>query len=205
MHSGSTSRLRALLFLVQDAKSCVVGHPKTFFTLYRPVLDSGQPGGRICQLDRDGQLRASGAVGKSLAAAVEAAAAGVGCMLVPAQLAGTAGFPFSAFQTVVVYASEPEAASALRQRLAGVQRPLHFLEVVLPADQAQGPAARAEPTTAAEGVAADGAAKVRHVARPAAAAGGARAPVVQAGVKASAAGSPDWPVVISSDPSRPVR
>ncbi|KAL4448291.1 hypothetical protein ABPG75_005510 [Micractinium tetrahymenae] len=187
-------------------KCCVVGHPKSFFTVYRPALDSGQPGGRICQLDRDGQLQANGAAGEPLAAAVEAAAAGAGCLLVPAELAVRDGFPCSAFQAVVVYASEPEAASVLRQQLVGVERPLHFLEVSLPTEQPLTAAAGAKPAAAAAGlVAADGAAKVRHAARTAAAGVPGRALAAQPGLAATAPHGLDWPVVISSDPNRPIR
>lgn len=186
---------------MQASKCCVVGHPKTFFTLYRPALDSGQPRGRICQLDRDGQLHASGVAGAALAAAVEAAVSGAGCLLVPAELVGRAGFPSSAFQAVVVYASEPEAASALRQQLAGVERPVHFLEVALPTEQPTAVAAGDEQATGSAVVAADGAARVHHAARPAAAAVAAGTPAVQA----SATGVLEWPVVVSSDPNRPIQ
>lgn len=137
---------------------------------------------------------------------MQAAAAGAGCLLVPLQLAGRAGFPFSSFQAIVVHASEPGLASALRQQIAGVGRPLHFLEVALPSEKPHAVAATAEPAAVVAGTAeaAGGAAKVLHAARPAAAAEAARARAAQAGMSTSLGGL-DWPVIISSDLSRPLR
>lgn len=212
-HSRAPHLLKSLFPhpAVQGAKCCIIGQPQSFFTLYRPALDSGQPGGRVCQFDREGQLMASGAAGEELAAAVQAAATGAGCMLVSCELAAREGFPFSAFQAVVVYASEPDSQAALRQRLEGVQCPLHFLELSLPVSFRHGQdggatAALHQPTSAeaaakASAEAIKGVARVCHVARPVAATG----VPAQPGAAAPGAAGMEWPLIISSDPGRPIR
>ena len=189
---------------LQGARCCVVGNPETFFTLYQTALACG---GRVCHLDRDGRLAASGAAGEALAEAVEAAAAGAACLLVASGLAARRGFPWAAFQGVVVYASEAGAQAALRERLAGAQCAVHILEVAPPsldaaapvAAPAAAPAAKPQLRLPAPPPAGDG--KVRHAARTAPAAG------VIAGLPpaAVAACGMDWPLVISCDPSRPIR
>lgn len=197
----------------QGCKVCIIGHPKSFFTLYKAVLDSGA--GRVCHFDRDGRLLSGGASGEQLDAAVQQACGGASCLLVAAELVQRGGFPLAAFQQVVVYASEQEG-QALRARLAEVACPLHFLEVELPAQQAQHGAAAGPPQQrvvpggepggqrqAAQGAAAGGAgavACVQHACRPA-----APAVAVVAAQQVAAASCPDWPVIISSDPCRPIR
>lgn len=179
-----------------------MGHPKSFFTLYQPILSAGQ---RVCQLDRDGSLAAGSPTPEQLAAAVQQACAGAGCVLVPAALVARGGFPLAAFQHVVVYASEAESQVALRPHLAGLVCPLHFLEAALPAPQAAAapqpgqvrPVAHApQQQPQGDGAAvAPGVARVQHAARPALVATPVPLP----------AGSPDWPVIVSSDPCRPIR
>ena len=207
-------------FRMQASKCCVIGHPKSFFTLYKPVLAAGQT---VCQLDRDGHLTAAATAGtpgaaKQLAAALQQACAAASCVLVPAELVGTGRFPLAAFQQVVVYASEPATQAALQPHLSQLACPLHFLEVPLPslsAPSAQPPqqaagtvavgmvagpgqrtAAAGAPAAAATAAAAQGVARVQHASQVAPPAAAQRAPP---------AGSRDWPIIVSSDPCRPIR
>lgn len=190
----------------QGSRVCVVGQPKSFFTLYKAALATGQ---QVCQLDRDGRLARGGAGRDAVAAAVRTACASAACVLVPAELVAAGSFPLEAFQAVVVYASDPGTQAVLRPQLEGLPIPLHWLEVPLPALQqhaapgATTAAAAAAPQKpgAARGAPAAGrtAARVQHAARP--------APVAVA-AQQQAALSPanrDWPVIISSDPGRPIR
>ena len=189
---------------VQGAKVCVVGQPHSFFTLYQSVVGAGLA---VCQLDRDSSLaRAPGASRDAAAAAVAQACAGPGatCVLAPAALVAAGGFPLAAFQAVVVYASEPTTQAALRQHLDSLACPLHWLEVPLAALQQQhGAAGSAQlPASAAAQRAGPGApAAVQHAARTTAAA----APQPAAAAAAGASGGRDWPLIISSEPSRPIR
>jgi hypothetical protein len=190
---------------VQAARCCVIGHPKSFFTLYKPVMDSGQ---HVCHFDRDGRLLSSGAGGEQLAAALQQACAAPGCVLVAAELVARGGFTLAAFQHVIVYASEPGSQAALRAQLAELACPLHFLEVVTPlpqaSQQAQQQAAAAalpaRPQQAGSGAAAGaavGVTRVQHAARPAAA--------HQAAAASSPQGAKEWPLIISSNACRPIR
>jgi hypothetical protein len=188
---------------VQAARCCVIGHPKSFFTLYKPVMDSGQ---HVCHFDRDGRLLGSGAGGEQVAAAVQQACAAPGCVLVAVELVARGGFPLAAFQHVIVYASEPGSQAAVRTQLAELACPLHFLEVApsLPLDsqqarqQAAAAAVPARPWQAGTGAAAAAeVTRVQHAARPAVA--------HQAVGASSSGGAKEWPIIISSNACRPIR
>ena len=73
---------------LQGCKVLIVGHPKSFFTLYKPALDSGL--GRVCHLDRDSCLLRAPA--EQVAAAVHQGAAGAACLLAAVELAAAPGF-----------------------------------------------------------------------------------------------------------------
>lgn len=206
---------RGSLPTLQGAKCCIIGHPKSFFTLYKAVLASGQT---VSQLDRSGTLRAaakgarSAGIGGQLAAAVQQACASASCVLVPASLVASGQFPLAAFQQVVVYASEPATQADLRPHLSQLACPLHFLEVPLPSFSPVGPqqaaaaavaAAQSAPrlvqggrTCPAMPAAPAGVARVQHAARTVPPATIQQAP---------AAASNDWPLIISGDPCRPIR
>jgi hypothetical protein len=170
------------------------------------VLGSGA--GRVCHFDRDERLASSGASREQLAAAVAEALAGAPCLLVAVELVEGGSFPLTAFQQVVVYASEPGSQAALRTRLEGLSCPLHFMELALPALLELPQTLQAQPSpdrharvqehrrqavgAAGAGAGAGPVSRVQHPARPAAPAG-------QENVSA------DWPVIISSDHSRPIR
>lgn len=179
------------------------------------MLAAGQT---VSQLDRGGALTAaakrggSAAVGEQLAAAVQQACASASCVLVPAGLVASGQLSLAAFQQVAVYASEPASQMELKPHLSQLACPLHFLEVPLPslASGAAGPQqAAAAPVAAAPQRAQQrgpagpamqagppGVARVQHAARTAAPA------AVQPG---AAVASKDWPLIISSDPCRPIR
>lgn len=206
----------------QGSKCCVIGHPKSFFTLYKAVLAAGQT---VSQLDRSGALAthlaaakdatSRAALSEQLAAAVQQACASVSCVLVPASLVAGGCFPLAAFQQVVVYASEPATQADLRPHLSQATCPLHFLEVPLPNLGPAGPQLRGAPAASAAAAAAaaavpqtgaaagqaapaapPGVARVQHAARTVAPA---------AAQPAAAAPCKDWPLIISSDPRRPIR
>lgn len=198
---------RALAAHPQGVKVCVVGQPHSFFTLYQAAVCAGLA---VCQLDRDGSLaRAAGsaASAEAVAAAVAQACAspGAACVLAPAELVAAGGFPLAPFQAVVVYASEPTIQAALRPHLGSLACPLHWLEA--PALEQPGvagsvPAAgTAAAAAAGQRVRGGAPAAVQRTARPAAAA--TPQPVTAATV--GAGGGRDWPLIISSDPSRPIR
>ena len=180
------------------------------------MLASGQT---VSQLDRSGALSAAAngarcaGAGGQLAAAVQQACASASCVLVPAGLVASGQFPLAAFQQVVVYASEPATQADLRPHLSQLTCPQHFLEVPLPSFSQAGlqraePAAVAAmpsaPRQALQGgmtgptmpAAPAGVARVQHAARTVLPAAAQQAP---------AAASNDWPLIISSDPCRPIR
>ncbi|PRW45191.1 hypothetical protein C2E21_6279 [Chlorella sorokiniana] len=210
--------LAGIAALAPGAKCCIIGHPKSFFTLYKAVLAAGQT---VIQLDRSGALTAAAKGGGSaattgpLAAAVQQACACAGCVLVPAALVASGQFPLAAFQQVVVYASEPATKVELRP-LSQLPCPLHFLEVPLPSLGTAGPLQAAPPAAAvAAGAAAPRLAQQgSHAAGPALQAGppgvarvqhAARTAAPFAAQPEPAAPSIDWPLIISSDPCRPIR
>lgn len=174
-----------------------MGHPKSFFALYKPILPAGQ---RVCTFDRERRLT-SGATAAALAEAVAQACATADCLLVGAEVVAGGAFPLAAFQQVVVYESEADSQAALRPHLGGLECPLHFLQVPAPAPPRAVPPPAAAPQAAPSAApqplgSAAGVARVQHAARPPA--------TVVAGPQPLPGGL-DWPVVISSDPCRPIR
>ena len=194
---------------LQGGKCCIIGDSKSFFTLFRVVLEGG--GGKVSHFDRDGRLQAAlnsggsggGSRAELLAEAVQracASAEGGGCLLADAELVAGGGVPLGTVQQVVVYASEMDSPwqAALQEQLAQLTCPLHRLEVALPAQLAPPVAAPACPAAAAPTAAvagpAGGGGRVLHAARQEA-----------AEVPGSSPAGMEWPVIVSSDPSRPIR
>jgi hypothetical protein len=189
---------------LQGAKSCIIGDPKSFFALYKPVLGSGA--GRMCHFDRDGRFSNGCANRDQLVAAVKQACETSTCLLVSCELAQSPDFPLTEFQQVVVYASEPDSQACLQARLQGLMCPLHFLQTA-PSAQLLSPSAKRSPP---QKTAQQQQHRPRGVLQQQAGSQGpgkntsvlhaARMPAVPAD-----RASTDWPVIISSDPCRPIR
>ena len=181
----------------------VVGESSCFHTLYPVVLGCGL---RVCHFDKEGELlsQKASSVPDVLLAAVQLACSQAECVLVAVEHIVAGGFPAAAFQHIVLYASEPELQARLQVVLAETPRPQHVLQVELGPSQPE----RLVPPGPGLPAGAAGAGRLLPAAQPHAAAPAAHqpaGPVAAAPAVATAPQGRDWPLVVSSDPSRPIR
>lgn len=180
---------------VQGAKHLVIGDPKSFFSLYSIIRAAGLC---PCHLDPSGQLLAAGADTCAVREAVASACQLADCVLVAVDLltssqpSALSSFPLDMFQHVVVYSTETDAQQSVLACLEGRECSITLLQITAPVT----PTKRVEerPRSQMRAVV------EHHVFMKATAAASAfplgETPIVPA---------PDWPLVVSSSPERPIK